>query len=98
MFRGLGGLDLTSLGIPTEADYVRRYCARTGMDPDFLEQHWDFSLAYNMFRLAAILQGIVKRVAEGTASNTQAPASAARIGPLAEMGWSIARQVRPTDH
>jgi hypothetical protein len=46
-----------------------------------------------MFRLAAILQGIVKRVEEGTASNTQAPASAARIAPLAEMGWAIARQV-----
>lgn len=98
MFRGLGGLDLPSLGIPTETEYVQRYCIRTGMDPDFLAQHWDFSLAYNMFRLAAILQGIVKRVAEGTASNTQAPASAARIGPLAEMGWSIARQVRPAGH
>jgi aminoglycoside phosphotransferase (APT) family kinase protein len=93
MFRGMAGLDLAALGIPSESSYVRRYCERTGTDPGFLQRHWDFSLAYNMFRLAAILQGIVKRVEEGTASNTQAPASAARIAPLAEMGWAIARQV-----
>jgi aminoglycoside phosphotransferase (APT) family kinase protein len=94
MFRGLGGLDLPALGIPVERQYVERYCERTGLDAATVARHWDFCLAYNMFRLAAILQGIVKRVAEGTASNTQAPASAARIAPLAEMGWAIARQVR----
>jgi aminoglycoside phosphotransferase (APT) family kinase protein len=94
MFRGLAGLDLTALGIPAESAYVARYCERTGIAPDLVEQQWDFCLAYNMFRLAAILQGIVKRVEDGTASNTQAPASAARIGPLAEMGWSIASRVR----
>jgi aminoglycoside phosphotransferase (APT) family kinase protein len=94
MFRGLGGLDLSALSIPDESRYVERYCERTGMSASLLARHWEFSLAYNMFRLAAILQGIVKRVSDGTASNTQAPASAARIGPLAEMGWAIARQVR----
>ncbi len=93
MFRGLAGMDLATLGIPSESAYVARYRERTGIDADLLERHWDFCLAYNMFRLAAILQGIVKRVEDGTASNTQAPASAARIGPLAQLGWSIASRM-----
>lgn len=93
-FRGIGGLDLAALGIPSENDYIARYCQRTGRDVASVLEHWDFYLAYNMFRLAAILQGIVKRVVDGTASNTQAPATIERVRPLAEMGWQIARGVR----
>ncbi len=92
-FRGIGGLDLASLGIPAERDYIALYCKRTGRDLDSVLEHWDFYLAYNMFRLAAILQGIVKRVVDGTASNTEAPATIERVKPLAEMGWSIARGI-----
>jgi aminoglycoside phosphotransferase (APT) family kinase protein len=92
-FRGIGGLDLAHLGIPSERDYIERYCERTGRDVEAVLEHWDFYLAYNMFRLAAILQGIVKRVAEGTASNTQAPATMERVRPLADMGWQIARRL-----
>ena len=92
-FRGIGGLDLPALGIPDEREYIERYCQRTGRDPAQVLEHWDFYLAYNMFRLAAILQGIVKRVVDGTASNTQAPATADRVRPLAEMGWRIAQRV-----
>lgn len=94
MFRGIGGLDLAALGIPSERDYIARYCQRTGRQLDAVLEHWDFYLAYNMFRLAAILQGIVKRVVDGTASNTQAPATIERVRPLAEMGWSIARGIQ----
>jgi aminoglycoside phosphotransferase (APT) family kinase protein len=92
-FRGLGGVDLASLGIPDEKTYVRRYCERTGRpDPDAVMRDWNFYLAYNMFRLAGILQGIAKRVEMGTASSAQARQAGAGARPLAEMGWAIARQ------
>jgi aminoglycoside phosphotransferase (APT) family kinase protein len=92
-FRGLGGVDLAGLGIPDEKSYVRRYCERTGRpDPDAVMADWNFYLAYNMFRLAGILQGIAKRVEMGTASSAQARQAGAGARPLAEMGWAIARQ------
>lgn len=90
-FRGIGGLDLAALGIPTEAEYVRRYAERTGRaDPDTLMADWDFYLAYNLFRLASITQGIAKRVVDGTASSAQAKATGAATRPLAEMAWLFA--------
>jgi aminoglycoside phosphotransferase (APT) family kinase protein len=91
-FRGIGGLDLQSLGIPSEADYIRLYCERTGIStPEALKADWNFYLAYNMFRLAAILQGIAKRVENGTAASAQALKSAAGARPLAEMAWQFAQ-------
>ena len=92
-FRGLGGVDLATLGIPDERSYVRRYCERTGRpDPDAVMADWNFYLAYNMFRLAGILQGIAKRVEMGTASSAQARQAGAGARPLAEMGWAIAQK------
>lgn len=91
-FRGIAGLDLAGLGIPSERAYIDTYCRRTGRNPDQLIEHWDFYLAYNMFRLAAILQGIVKRVVDGTASNTEAPETAERVIPLAQLGWAFAQK------
>ena len=91
MFRGIAGLDLAELGIPDEADYIARYCDRTGFaTPAQLAADWSFYLAYNMFRLAAILQGIAKRVEAGTASSEQAVRSAAGARPMAEMAWRFA--------
>jgi aminoglycoside phosphotransferase (APT) family kinase protein len=91
MGRGIGGLDIAALGIPSERDYVRRYCERSGRaDVDAVMADWNFYLAYNLFRLAAILQGIAKRVEMGTASSAQAVASAAGARPLAEMAWRYA--------
>jgi aminoglycoside phosphotransferase (APT) family kinase protein len=91
-FRGLGGLDLASLGIPSERDYVRLYCERTGLpDPDALMADWNFYLAYNLFRMAGILQGIAKRVVDGTASSAQAKQAGAGARPLAELGWQFAQ-------
>jgi aminoglycoside phosphotransferase (APT) family kinase protein len=91
-FRGIGGLDLAALGIPVESAYIRRYCERTNRgDPQDLEVDWNFYLAYNLFRMAGILQGIAKRVVDGTASSAQARQAAAGARPLAEMGWRIAR-------
>ncbi len=91
-FRGIAGLDLAGLGIPDEASYVRAYCERTGRDVSALMRHWDFYMAYNMFRLAAILQGIVRRVVDGTAANSTAPETADRVRPLAASGWRFAQR------
>ncbi len=91
-FRGIGGLDHAALGIPVESEYVSRYCERTGFTtPAALAQDWNFYLAYNLFRMAAILQGIAKRVEDGTASNEQARQAAAGARPLAELGWQFAQ-------
>lgn len=91
--RGIGGLDLAALGIPSEADYLRRYCERTGLaTPEQLQADWNFYLAYNMFRIAAILQGIAKRVEAGTASSAQAKASGDTARPMAELAWAYAQK------
>jgi aminoglycoside phosphotransferase (APT) family kinase protein len=85
-FRGLLGHDLKALGIPGEEAYVREYCRRTGragIDPG----DWDFYLAYNMFRLAGILQGIMGRAVDGTASNESALEAGRRARPTAEAAW-----------
>jgi aminoglycoside phosphotransferase (APT) family kinase protein len=92
-FRGIGGLDHAALGIPLEAEYVKRWCDRTGLaTPEALRADWNFYLAYNLFRIAAILQGIAKRVEDGTASSAQARQSAAGARPLAELGWIFSQQ------
>jgi aminoglycoside phosphotransferase (APT) family kinase protein len=93
--RGLAGEDIRSLGIPAEKDYVAAYCRRTGRDTI---GHWDFCLAYNMFRLAAILQGIAGRIEQGTAASAHAAQTAAMARPIAEHAWRIAEAIRdPTD-
>jgi len=93
VFRGIGGLDLAALGIPSEVDYVTRYCERTGRaDPADLLADWNFYMAYNLFRIAAITQGIAKRVLDGTAASEQARASGAATRALAERGWAFAQQ------
>jgi aminoglycoside phosphotransferase (APT) family kinase protein len=93
VFRGIGGLDLAALGIPSEREYVRRYCERTGRaDPDAVMADWNFYLAYNLFRLAAITQGIAKRAADGTAASAQARTSGDATAALARMGWAQAQR------
>ncbi|WP_250465122.1 phosphotransferase [Caballeronia sp. GAFFF2] len=89
-FRGIAGLDWTALGIPDEAAYVARYCERTGFA---IEGDWNFYLAYNMFRIAAILQGIMKRVVDGTAASAQAADAGRRARPMAELAWHYAQKV-----
>lgn len=90
-FRGIAGLDWAALGIPDEAQYVERYCARTGFE---IHGDWNFYLAYNMFRIAAILQGIMKRVVDGTAASAQALDAGRRAKPMAELAWRYAQKVR----
>jgi aminoglycoside phosphotransferase (APT) family kinase protein len=99
-FRGIGGLDHAALGIPGERDYVRRYCERVGratghaLDVDTVMADWNFYLAYNLFRLASITQGIAKRVVDGTAASAQARATGAATRPLAQMAWRFAQASR----
>ncbi len=88
LFRGIGGLDLAALGIPQEADYVARYSERTGIP--VRREDFRFYLAYNMFRMAGILQGIMKRYQDGTAASEQALRSGQAARPMAEMGWAYA--------
>jgi aminoglycoside phosphotransferase (APT) family kinase protein len=83
------GHDLAALGIPSMADYVDAYVARTGLDP---RPPLSVYLAYNFFRIAAILQGIIGRVRDGTATSEFAPAKAEMIRPLAEKAWEFAKQ------
>jgi aminoglycoside phosphotransferase (APT) family kinase protein len=86
VFRGLAGAKLAELGIPSEAEHVASYCKRTGRAP-IDPSHWDFCMAYNLFRLGAILQGIAGRVKDGTAASAQAKAMGDAAGPLADLGW-----------
>src|SRR3954469_18081944 len=91
-FRGIGGLDLQALGIPSEREYVDRYCKRTGRD-GINPTHWDFYMAYNLFRIAAILQGIAKRVVDGTAASAHARDAGSRARPMAELGWKQVEKI-----
>jgi aminoglycoside phosphotransferase (APT) family kinase protein len=90
-FRGIAGLDWTALGIPDEVSYVARYCERTKRS---ISGDWNFYLAFNMFRIAAILQGIMKRAAVGTAASAQALDAGRQARPMAELAWAYAQKVR----
>lgn len=87
LWRGIGGLDLAALGIPSEQEYLRQYTRATGREA---AEHWDFYLAYNLFRMAAILHGIAQRAADGTAASANAVEMGAKAGPLASIGWQCA--------
>jgi len=89
-FRGMMGIDFKALGIPTEREYVAAYCRRTGRDHI---PHWDFYMAYNMFRLAGILQGIMGRVKDGTAASAHALEQGKRARPMAEAGWQQVEKI-----
>jgi aminoglycoside phosphotransferase (APT) family kinase protein len=86
---GLKGKDLRSLGIPSEEEYVRDYCERTGRDGI---GNREFYSAYNFFRIAAILQGVAGRVRDGTAASAHAEKAARAVRPLAELGLKFAKK------
>ncbi|MFZ6710417.1 phosphotransferase [Undibacterium sp. TC9W] len=87
-FRGIAGLDHKGLGIPNEQEYIAKYCERTGKT--IRQEDFNFYLVYNLFRMAGILQGIMKRYVDGTASSAQAKKSGEAARPMAELGWSYA--------
>lgn len=79
---GLRGKDLGELGIPSEEEYVARYCERMGIDGI---DHFGFYVAFSFFRLAAIIQGVAKRAADGNASNRNAAQLGEFVEPMAEL-------------
>lgn len=84
---GLAGLDLVSLGIPTLEEIVQRYSEHAHVP---VADKLDWYFAYNLFRLAGIVQGIKKRVIDGTASHAQAAEMAKRVPTLAQAAWNFA--------
>lgn len=74
--------------IPTEEEYIAKYCERTGKT--IRKEDFTFYLANNMFRMAGILQGIMKRYVDGTAASEQALKAGKATRPMAEMGWDYA--------
>ncbi len=92
VFRGIAGLDLTTLGIPQEDAYIAKYSERTGMAID--KKDFRFYLAYNMFRMTGILQGIMKRYRDGTAASEEALRNGQAARPMAELGWAYASGVK----
>ena len=81
----LRNANLKELGIPSEQEYVEAYCRRTNRSG---VEHWDYYIAFNMFRLAAILQGIAKRIQDGTAANQHARDASAEAYDLAKLAWA----------
>ena len=86
---GLAGADLEALGIPSEQDYVDAYCRRVGRDGI---ANYDFYIAFNFFRLAAIYHGIKGRLIRGTASSAQAKERATALPELAKLAWQQAEK------
>lgn len=83
---GYGGLDLKELGIPSEGDYVGAYCRRTGRKEI---PNWAFFLAFSMFRLASIVQGVYKRGLDGIASSDKAKTYGDHVQFLSDIAWQI---------
>lgn len=83
-FRGLLGTPYEAAGIPTEAAYLDQYCRRTGRSGI---ADWHFYVAFALFRLAAILQGVLKRALDGNASSPDAMERGKRYVACAEAGW-----------
>jgi|SRR5689334_5512039 len=85
-FRGMLGLDLPALGLPSESEYVAEYRRRVGrrsVEP----AEWEFYIAYNMFRAAGIAQGIMGRARDGTAASAHALEAGRSARDMAERGW-----------
>ena len=87
LWRGINGLDLDELGIPSEAEYIKMYEFNSGRK---VAADWDFYMAYNFFRIAAILHGVAQRAADGNASATDAAENGKKSGLLAEIGLTCA--------
>jgi len=95
LWRGIADLDLAGLGIPSEQTYMQWYAEANG--PAGIE-HWDFYIAYNLFRLAAILFGIAERARQGNAAAADAVETGRKAGPVADLGWHYAMRYEATRH
>ena len=85
LWRGIQGLDLAALGIPNESEYIALYEKQVGRS---ISEHWPFLMAYNLFRISAILHGITKRAMDGNANASDAIENGAKADALADLGWA----------
>jgi len=92
-FRGFAGMDLKALGLPSESEYVAAYCRRVGRE-SIPATEWEYYVAFNMFRLVAILQGVLVRALQGNASNQAALEAGRRARPLSEAAWQQVEKIR----
>jgi len=91
-FRGLAGTDFAAIGVPDEAQHIAAYLRHTGRSAiDPIE--WEFAIAYNMFRVACIRQGVLKRALDGNASNDRALEAGRRTRDMAEMAWAQVERI-----
>ena len=90
-FRGLKGCDFAALGIPTEEEYVAAYCLRTHRDG---VASWEFYLIFNMFRISAILHGVLSRALQGNAASANAMEQGGRARLIADVAWDMVRRIR----
>jgi len=89
LWRGIGGVNLGELGLPSEAEYIQQYARATGRASI---AHWDFYMAYNLFRMSAILHGIAQRAQAGNAAAADAVSVGTKAAPLADIGWQCAQR------
>lgn len=89
-FNGMVGLDFAALGIPNEEQVVAMYCAATGRDGI---ADWNFYMAFNMFRISAICQGVYKRGLDGNASSENATDYGVKAQSAAKIGWQLAQKI-----
>lgn len=87
--QGLGSADLAALGIPSEQEMLERYCALTGRERI---ENWTFYLVYNLFRSAAIIQGVYKRGLDGNASSAAALGYKDACRMRSELAWSLVEE------
>jgi aminoglycoside phosphotransferase (APT) family kinase protein len=85
MYNGLAGMDHQANCIPTEQEFVESYCRHTGRTGI---ENWNCYMAFNLFRLAAILFGIMGRIRDGTAASKMATQTVAMAVPFSELGWA----------
>lgn len=87
---GLASADLPALGIPTEEEFVAEYCRHAGIDQI---ENWPFYLIYNMFRSAAIIQGVYKRGLDGNASSETATQYGEVARLRSERAWGLVEKL-----
>jgi len=90
-FRGLEGCELATLGIPSEDEYIAAYCRRTRRTD---VAHWEFYLIFNMFRIAAILHGVLARALQGNAASGNAVEQGSRARLIADVAWDMAQRMQ----
>ena len=90
-FKGLAGVDTAQLMLPSQGELVADYCRLRGIKP-VSAQDWVYYMAFCMFRLAGILQGILARALQGNASSASALEAGRRTRPLAELAWGLVKE------